>query len=70
MKKNQLKILESEYAKNLGVAASSGTVIGGAAETTAYPTRVWETDSNEVNETLETVEERSTDGMIAPETIS
>lgn len=71
MKKKQLKISESEYAKNLGVAASAGAVIGGTAfATAAYSTRIWETDSNEHNETLETVEESSADGMIPPETIS
>ena len=31
MEKKQLKVSESEYAKNLGVAASTGAAIGGAA---------------------------------------
>lgn len=31
MEKKQLKVSESEYAKNLGVAASAGAAIGGAA---------------------------------------
>lgn len=67
MEKKQLKISESEYAKSLGVAASAGATIGGAAFATA---RVWETDSNENNETLKAVEESSADGIVAPETIS
>ena len=71
MEKKQLKISESEYAKSLGVAASAGATIGGAAfATAAYSTRVWETDSNENNETLKAVEESSADGIVAPETIS
>ena len=42
MEKKQLKISESEYAKSLGVAASAGATIGGAAfATAAYSTRVW-----------------------------
>ena len=54
MEKKQLKVSESEYAKNLGVAASTGAAIGGAAfAAAAYSTRAWETDSNEDNETLE-----------------
>ena len=53
MEKKQLKVSESEYAKNLGVAASTGAAIGGAAfAAAAYSTRAWETDSNEDNETL------------------
>ena len=71
MEKKQLKVSESEYAKNLGVAASTGAAIGGAAfAAAAYSTRAWETDSNEDNETLEIVEESSTDEMIQPETVS
>ena len=71
MEKKQLKVSESEYAKNLGVAASAGAAIGGAAfAAAAYSTRAWETDSNEDNETLEIVEESSTDEMIQPETVS
>ena len=71
MEKKQLKISESEYAKSLGVAASAGATKGGAAfATAAYSTRVWETDSNENNETLKAVEESSADGIVAPETIS
>ena len=70
MEKKQLKVSESEYAKNLGVAASTGAAIGGAAfAAAAYSTRAWETDSNEDNETLEIVEESSTDEMIQPETV-
>lgn len=46
MEKKQLKVSESEYAKNLGVAASAGAAIGGAAfAAAAYSTRAWETDS-------------------------
>lgn len=71
MEKKQLKVSESEYAKNLGVAASAGAAIGGAAfAAAAYSTRAWETDSNEDNETLEIAEESSTDEMIQPETVS
>ena len=43
MEKKQLKVSESEYAKNLGVAASTGAAIGGAAfAAAAYSTRAWE----------------------------
>lgn len=71
MEKKQLKVSESEYAKNLGVAANAGAAIGGAAfAAAAYSTRAWETDSNEDNETLEIAEESSTDEMIQPETVS
>ena len=31
MEKKQLKVSESEYGRNLGVAASAGAAIGGAA---------------------------------------
>ena len=66
-----LKVSESEYGRNLGVAASAGAAIGGAAfAAAAYSTGIWETDSNESNEVSETVEESSTDEMIQPETVS
>ena len=32
MEKMQLKVSESEYGRNLGVAASAGAAIGGAAD--------------------------------------
>ena len=71
MEKMQLKVSESEYGRNLGVAASAGAAIGGAAfAAAAYSTGIWETDSNESNEVSETVEESSTDEMIQPETVS
>lgn len=70
MEKKQLKVSESEYGRNLGVAASAGAAIGGAAFAAAYSTGIWETDSNESNEVSETVEESSTDEMIQPETVS
>ena len=58
MEKMQLKVSESEYGRNLGVAASAGAAIGGAAfAAAAYSTGIWETDSNESNEVSETVEE-------------
>mgnify|MGYP001781021082 FL=1 len=51
MEKMQLKVSESEYGRNLGVAASAGAAIGGAAfAAAAYSTGIWETDSNVSNE--------------------
>lgn len=69
--KKQQRVSESEYDRNLGIAASVGAVIGGAAfAAAAYSTGIWETESDEGNEASESVEGDSANEMIQPETIS